>query len=145
MATLVDTNVLLRLMQPHSPHSAIAERALTALRGRHETLHLAPQNLFEFWTVSTRPLSENGLGLTVDAASRELTGLKRLFSVLPELPLQAEWERLVISLRISGKNSHDARLIAAINIHGLDSILTFNTRDFEKYPRIRVIDPATVL
>jgi predicted nucleic acid-binding protein len=32
MATLIDTNVLLRLTQPHHPHCALAERAVATLR-----------------------------------------------------------------------------------------------------------------
>jgi hypothetical protein len=40
MAILIDTNVLLRLMQPHHPQCAVAERAVAALRARNETLNV---------------------------------------------------------------------------------------------------------
>ena len=72
MAILIDTNILLRLLQPHHPHCSLAERALGTLRTRNETLNVAPQNLMEFWAVATRPTSENGLGLAVETAAGEL-------------------------------------------------------------------------
>ena len=45
---------------------------------------MAAQNLVEFWAAATRPEGENGLGMSVEAATRELAALKRLFSLLPE-------------------------------------------------------------
>src|ERR1035438_4900903 len=62
MATLVDTNVLLRLLQPEHPQYAIASMALAGLRRQESDLCIARQNLVEFWAVATRPVAENGLG-----------------------------------------------------------------------------------
>jgi predicted nucleic acid-binding protein len=144
MSVLLDTNILLRLLQPHHPHSPLAERALSTLRGRGEVLHLAAQNLVELWAVITRPTGENGLGLTTEQARAEIDALKQLFVLLPEVPLLEEWESLVVAYRVSGKNTHDARLVAAMKIHSVGSILTFNTQDFTRYRGIAVIDPKTV-
>ena len=144
MPTLVDTNVLLRLIQPQSPQAQIAERALRALRRDRDSLHIASQNIIEFWVVATRPVSENGLGLTIDQALHEVVRLKRFFILLRELPLQSEWERLVVTFRVSGKNGHDARLVAAMSVHRLDRILTFNVADFTRYTGIKVLDPKAV-
>ena len=103
MAVLLDTNILLRLLQPHHPHCPLAERALVTLRGRGEVLHLAAQNLVEFWAAITRPVDDNGLGYTTEQAIAEVDALKRLFILLPEVPLRQEWERLVVAYRVSGK------------------------------------------
>lgn len=144
MAILLDTNIILRLMQPLAPEAAIAERALIGLRREGEILCLVSQNLFEFWAVATRPTTANGLGLTIEQASREMTEIKQLFIPLPEMPLQSEWESLVLAFRTSGKSSHDARLVAAMNVHGLSRILTFNTADFLRYDKLTVIDPRKI-
>jgi predicted nucleic acid-binding protein len=144
MAVLVDTNVLLRLLQPRNPQAPIAERAVDSLRRRGEILCLASQNLVEFWAVATRQLTENGLGLTIEQAAAELNALRLFFTLLPEAPLQAEWERLITNYRVSGKTTHDARLVAAMLVHGMDSILTFNQQDFLRFGGITVLDPATV-
>jgi predicted nucleic acid-binding protein len=100
VAVLTDTNILLRLLQPHHPHCQIAERALDILRARNEVLNVTSQNVVEFWAASTRPFGENGLGLTIEQASKELDQVKRFWALLPEVSLLEEWERLVKSHRI---------------------------------------------
>jgi predicted nucleic acid-binding protein len=145
MAVLVDTNILLRMLQPHTAHAAIANRALDVLRARSEVLQIASQNLVEFWAVATRPAIVNGIGLTSEQAIQEVNALKRLFTLLPEVPLQSEWERLVTTYRVSGKNTHDARLVAAMMVHGTRNILTFNVQDFIRYPGITVLDPRMIV
>ena len=145
MAILIDTNILLRSLQPHHPHCAIVERAIGVLRTGNETLNVAAQNLIEFWAVATRPASENGLGITVENAAKELNVLKRLFSLLPETaPVFEEWERLVTTQRVLGKNTHDARIVATMNVHGISRILTFNIQDFTRYPGISAVHPETL-
>ena len=62
MATLADTNILLRSLHPEHPHYSIAENALSALRLRNETLCVAAQNLIEFWAVATRSRGDPALG-----------------------------------------------------------------------------------
>lgn len=140
MAVLLDTNILLRLIQPRHPHSQIAARALRKLRGYNLPLHITQQNIVEFWAVTTRPVLANGLGLTVDQVIAEGDAMKKLFQLLPELPLQIVWEKLVADHRVTGKNAHDARLVAAMTVHRIDSLLTFNVQDFSRYNEIRVLD-----
>jgi len=116
MAILIDTNILLRLLQPHHPHCSLVERAIGTLRTRNETLHVTPQNLMEFWAVATRPVNENGLGMTVESAAGELAAFQRLFTLLPETAsVFQEWARLVTTHQVSGKNTHDAHIAAAIS------------------------------
>jgi predicted nucleic acid-binding protein len=144
MAVLLDTNILVRLMNPLAAQAVMAERALNTLRAGDEELQITAQNLVEFWAVATRPVAENGLGLPVEQAIKEVTALKALFVLLPELPLQGEWERLVTQYSVSGKGCHDARLVAAMMVHGTDTILTFNVQDFSRYDGITVLDPRAV-
>jgi predicted nucleic acid-binding protein len=146
MALLVDTNILLRSVQTHHPHYAMVERAFAVLRSRDETLNVTVQNFVEFWAVATRPTgSENGLGMTPEDAMKELAVLKDLFPLLPEPSgLFDEWERLVATYRVSGKNTHDARLVAAMNLNGIARILTFNVQDFNRYQDIEALHPQSV-
>ena len=108
-------------------------------------LYVVPQNLVEFWVVATRPISQNGLGMTTGAADRELDRLKKTFRLLPETrELYSVWEALVTRYQVSGKPAHDARLVAAMIVHGLRSILTFDTKGFSRYAEIDVVHPADV-
>jgi predicted nucleic-acid-binding protein len=63
-ATLVDTDVLLRLLQPQHPQYSTAAKAVAELRQQRVDLCIAPQNLVEFWVVATRPVANNGLGMS---------------------------------------------------------------------------------
>lgn len=145
MTFLVDTNVLLRSAQPSHPMYEEAVNATNTLLGRGEELWLAPQNLIEFWNVYTRPVERNGLGHTVTEAETEVNRLKELFPMLLDLPaIYGEWERLVIAHAVMGVNVHDARLVAAMLVHGLTHILTFNTADFRRFSQITVVHPSEI-
>src|ERR1700726_931029 len=102
MATLADTNILLRSLHPEHPHYSIAENAPTALRLRNETLYIAAQNLIEFWAVATRSRDENGLGMTTARAAGGIATLRRFFRLLPSTPdVLDAWQRIVANLGIS--------------------------------------------
>jgi predicted nucleic acid-binding protein len=142
---LIDTNPLVRTLQPTHPQYEITLRAFEILRRQGRKLHIVPQNLVELWAVATRPVAYNGLGLSTAAALAELERLKGLFLLLPETPaIFPAWEALVSRHQVSGKPTHDARLVAAMQVHRLTSILTFNTPDFRRYD-IEVVDPTAVI
>jgi predicted nucleic acid-binding protein len=145
MSYLVDTNLLLRLVQPKNPHQREARRAFGILRRQAESLGVIPQNLIEFWAIATRPASNNGLDLSVAETARQIGKLKALFKLLPDSPdIFPEWERLVLQHQVSGKQAHDARLVAAMNVHRVTHLLTFNTDDFKRYDGSTVVSPLSV-
>ena len=124
---LIDTSTLLRTLQPSHPQRETARVAIKSLTARGRELHIVPQNLFEMWVVATRPVAQNGLGLSTTQAAAELMRLKSMFPLLPDTPaIYPVWESLVTQYRVSGKPAHDARLVAAMNVHGLTTILTFD-------------------
>jgi hypothetical protein len=61
---LVDTSVLVRTLQPHDPHFLAADRAIRLLPQRGTQMHIVPQSVYDLWVVATRPIQQNGLGLT---------------------------------------------------------------------------------
>ena len=105
-----------------------------------------PQNLIEVWAVATRPNdASNGLGMSIEQASDALRRFKDLFTMLEATPeIYRILEALVAQHRVAGKATHDARLVAAMQVHGLTSILTFNAGDFVRYPGITVVRPSSV-
>lgn len=106
---------------------------------------MAAQNLIELWVVATRPVGENGLGMTPAEAAAELARVKGLFFFLPETPaIYPAWETLVLDNSVSGKPAHDARLIAAMRTHNLTAVLTFDKTGFTRFPGIEVVHPAEV-
>lgn len=143
---LIDTSTLLRTLQPKHSQYETATRALGLLPTQGRELHIVPQNLVELWVVATRPVDQNGLGLSSAAAAEELKRIKGMFGLLPETPaLYQAWESLVIEHNVSGKPAHDARLVAAMKVHGLGAILTFDRTGFSRYPGIDVVHPLDVI
>jgi hypothetical protein len=100
---LIDTSTLLRTLQPSHPQREMARVAIKALTARGRDLHIVPQNLVEPWVVATRPVAQNGLGLSTTEAAAELLRLKSMFLLLPDTPaIYPVWESLVIQYRVSG-------------------------------------------
>src|SRR5687768_13060696 len=98
MRVLPDSNVFLRSIQPGHPHHAEADRAITHLLAAGDEVCIVLQNLYEFWSVATRPIAQNGLALPVARVNAEAARLKHLFTLLPDTPaILPEWERLVVA------------------------------------------------
>lgn len=143
MNVQLDTNILTRLAQPSHPLHAAALAALRDLQSAGHAISIVPQNLFEFWVVATRPISDNGLGLIVLEAKAELDKVRSAFVLLHDTPaLLDEWERLLVAHDCRGKPAHDARIVAAMNVHGVKGLLTFNVRDVARYAEVTVLDAA---
>ncbi len=131
MQILVDTNVLLRATDHGHSHQEIAAIALHTCQGAGHQLVIVPQVVYEFWVVATRPVDQNGMGLSVEDADRQTSELIQLFALLrDERRVFDHWLELVRLYRVQGKPAHDARLAAAMARHGLQGLLTFNVSDF---------------
>jgi predicted nucleic acid-binding protein len=135
MRVLIDTGVLLRLLDRADPLHLPIRQALRDLRSRGDVPVTSAQNIAEFWNVCTRPASaRGGYGLSVGEAERRLRVLERLFPVLTEnsgcYPL---WRNLVVAHGVQGVQVHDARLVALMQAHGISRILTLNVADFSRY------------
>ena len=145
MQTLTDTNLLLRFVDAAHPAYSVVYTAYENCRSQGQTLCIVPQNYYEFWVVATRPVENNGLGLTPKQTVEEFRRLEQGFTLLLDKPdLLAEWTQLVVDYDCKGKIAHDARLVAAMNTHGIDHLLTFNGADFRRFKHITVIDPADI-
>ena len=145
MIYLVDTNVLLRSIQQTDPMHADAKRAAATLTRQDQQLSIVAQNLIEFWAVATRPAVNNGLALSIDETARHVATFKRVFTLLADTPdIFLEWERLVEQHKVIGRRVHDTRLVAAMKVHNVTHLLTFNTDDFKRYDGITIVDPKDV-
>jgi predicted nucleic acid-binding protein len=139
---LIDTNILVRLVLPHDPLNPVATAALDELKRRGEKACVAPQNLVEFWSVATRPVEANGLGMTPDKANSELTRIEKMFRVLDDVAsVYKRWKDLVASHSVRGRQAHDARLVALMLEHKIKRIVTFNVDDFTRYSELVVLSP----
>lgn len=146
MIHVPDTNVLLRFAYRPDPQHAGVLSAIRKLKNGGNEIYILPQNCVEFWNVCTRPTSRNGFGLSIQQANHSLRLVERIFPLLPDnARVHQEWRKLVLSFGVSGVQVHDARIVAAILVHQVAHILTFNTLDFARYSSIGIfaVDPKT--
>ncbi len=145
MSVLVDTNVLLRRTQPDHPQYGVAVESVRGLLASGEPVYYMLQNIAEFWNVLTRPAANNGMGVSAATALVEVEKIERATELLPDTPaMYGEWKRLVVQHGVMGVKVHDARLVAAMNVHGVRRLLTFDAGDFARYG-IEVLQPPSVL
>jgi len=143
---LADTNLLLRIADPASQQHRIATDALAQLLARDDEVYLTPQNFIEFWAVATRPLEANGFGWTSGRTANEVTGLQARFPLLPDSPeVFTRWLELVKELPLRGKRVHDARLVAVLQAHAVEHLITFNASDFAAFSSVvSLVDPRSL-
>ena len=46
--------------------------------------------------------------------------------------------------KVSGKPTHDARIVAAMIVHKIENILTLNPNDFKRFSEIKAVRPKDV-
>ena len=142
---LLDSNVLLRWVKPdHKDYPSIVS-ATDAILQHDGVLCYTSQNLGEFWNACTRPVDRNGYGLSPQETDRLAKFFEERLRMLPDsLATHQEWRRLLVAHAVSGVQVHDARLVAAMRVHGVGRILTFNNRDFARYTEIDAVHPRSV-
>ncbi len=139
---LLDTNVLLRISNVFDPENRVLNDAAVQLSAGGTKLCCALQNVAEYWNVSTRPLANNGFGLSPAETSDRLNLLGHELHVLPEPSgTFAVFRNLLITHQVRGVQVHDARLAAVMIVNGISQILTFNDSDFTRYSGINAINP----
>lgn len=133
------------MAQPDHPMHAEALQAVETLIRAGDQVFIVAQNVAEFWNVATRPVANNGLGFSVQEAHEEV---KRFSTILPLLPetdrIYPEWLRLVVLHSVSGVKVYDARLVAAMSVHGVTRLLTFNAEDFTRYTNFEIFRPMDI-
>ena len=145
MAVLVDTNVLIFSIQHGHPWQEASIRAIQTLLAEGEIVCVLPQNIAEFWNVGTRPTDKNGLGLRSLETEERLRHLDRILTVLYDNPAcYLQWRKFVVQHDVKGIQVHAARIAAAMQVHDVSRILTYNPRDFVRYGDIASVRPDAI-
>ena len=108
MKVLIDANILLRVAQPTMASHAASLAALTQLANADYDLCLVPQSIYEYWVVATRPITVNGLGLTIAVVDQQIQDLLSRFTLLhDERGRLAHWYKFVATNSVHGRLAHD--------------------------------------
>ncbi|MFN0120275.1 MAG: type II toxin-antitoxin system VapC family toxin [Blastocatellia bacterium] len=147
MPYLIDSNIFLRIAGRNDPDRQMCINALLYLAGQKEALYYSTQNLVEFWNVCTRPATaRGGLGLSIPVTERKARLIERRFRLLTEnAATHQEWRRLVAAHAVHGVEVHDTMLAAVMRVYNIPNLLTFDKKDFKRFPGVRAISPPEVL
>ena len=141
-ACLLDTNDLIHLISAGTPEHAAATAAVGRILASGSRVVIAPQSIYEFWSVATRPVAANGLGWTVDRAESAVETFRGKFPILHEPPeVLWIWLGLVVSFDLKGKRIHDAHLLATMKANGVSTLLTLNASDFPAMDDLAILTP----
>ncbi|HQF02905.1 MAG TPA: PIN domain-containing protein [Phycicoccus sp.] len=128
---IVDTNVLLAATDAsRGSHVAATE----FLRLDPRSVALTPQIVREYLVVATRPPEVNGLGLSPARAAANVEEFLGIATLLREG--MASTSRLLTFMAdglSSGKQVHDANVVACALAHGVAAIVTDNVRHFARF------------
>src|SRR5436309_3005224 len=135
MRYLLDSGVLLRLLNREAALHGVVRQAVRKLNDQNHECVTSLQNLCEFWNVCTRPeTARGGLGLKFDEAHRRLRTIERIATVLPDLPTMLErWKELIVQHKVQGVQVHDTRLVALMDVYQVSNLLTLNPSDFQRF------------
>ena len=140
---VLDTNVLLAATDKGRPEHARAVAALDDWPAAGATLYSSGQILREYMAVASRPVQDNGLGLAQTDAVANARALRGRLRLLAEDDRVSE--RLLAPLdevACTGKQVHDANVVATMLVHGIDTLVTLNLDDYTRYgEQVTVIPP----
>jgi predicted nucleic acid-binding protein len=91
-------------------------------------------------------VNRNGFGLSPSETDRRARKFEAELYLLPDsIFVHEEWRRMLVDYGVSGVQVHDARLAAAMRVHDVKRILTFNAQDFCRYKGIEAVLPQSVI
>lgn len=142
---ILDTNVLLAATDEARAEHGSAIVALDEWPASGMTLYTSGQIMREYLAVATRPVPHNGLGLERSAAAGNVRALRLRLRLLAESAKVGErLLELIDEIDCTGKQVHDANVVATMLVHGIDTIVTRNVADFARFDhhvRIRGLAP----
>lgn len=146
MRYLLDTGIVVRFLHRSDPLHGAIRQTLRELKQQGHSFVTARQNIVEFWNVCTRPATaRGGFGLTFEETARRLRIIERLVDVLSEPEsVYLRWKRLVLAYRVTGRQVHDARIVAVMATYRIRRIITLNSTDFARYG-VDVMTPSIAI
>lgn len=76
---------------------------------------------------------------------QEVGNIEKSLTLLPDIPaIYGAWKQIVAAHKVQGVKVYDARLVAIMSVYAVQSLLTFNADDFERFSTIRAIHPSSL-
>ena len=141
MKVLLDTNILIYLVNPASHYHQTSRTAVETLVDHGDTMCVAPQTIAEFWNIVTRP-SPRGLSWTASQTRKAIGEWESAFLLLDEAPdIYPLWRDRCAANNITGARVFDVRLAVIAEKYDIDKVMTFNATDFASLTTVVMLTP----
>ncbi len=136
----VDTNVLLTATDESRLLHSEALKLLAGTVSRDKRLATSGQVVREYLVVATRPIENNGLGLSAADAEVNVSEFLRGLELFDETEaVSMRLRQLATTHNLRGKRLHDANIVATMAVHGIHTLLTQNGTDFAPFNEIAIV------
>ncbi|MGH9301254.1 MAG: type II toxin-antitoxin system VapC family toxin [Acidimicrobiales bacterium] len=138
----MDTNILLAATDEARQQHEMAIAAINVWPASGLVLYTSGQIMREYLAVATRPVKRNGLGMARGDAIANVRALRARLTLLAEdTKVSDRLIGLLEAVECSGKQIHDANVVATMLVHGIDTVVTMNVDDFSRFgDHVRVAD-----
>jgi predicted nucleic acid-binding protein len=129
----VDTNILVYANLAQSPFHSQAVHRLRELEGHGCALTASRQVLREYLAVMSRPdvFTE---AIPLSSLIMDVKNFAAGLVILDDTELvTCKLLELIERFSVTGKQVHDANIVATMLVHDLPTLLTHNTKDFTRY------------
>src|SRR5215469_815155 len=141
---MLDTNVFLSATDEGRAEHRQAMLVFNDMAGRGTTLYASGQVMREYLAVATRPIGNNGLGLKQAHALANARAFRTRTTLLAEDSAVADrLLDLLSEVPCSGKQVHDANVVATMLVHGIGRLITINVADFTRFEDRIVLMPLS--
>jgi len=131
---VLDTNVLLAATDQARLEHEQAVAAINVWPASGLVLYTNGQILREYLAVATRPVDQNGLGMPRPDAVANVRALRARLNLLAEdIKVSDRLLELLETVECTGKQVHDANVVATMLVHGIDTVVTMNVDDFARF------------
>lgn len=131
---VVDTNVLVAATDESRRGHRRAVEVLDDWPTVGTVLYTSGQILREYLAVATRPLDMNGMGVSSEDAIANVRSLRGRLHLLAENTKVADHLLVLLAeVPCSGKQVHDANIVATMLVHGVGAIVTADEAHFARF------------
>jgi predicted nucleic acid-binding protein len=128
MKLFLDTNILVYSLSPLSIFYLAVVKTLDRLGKAGAIFYIAPQTIYEFWVVATRPVVNGGLGYSPSVTRRAIRYFIEKYNLLDDnFATMDDALDLAEAEGVTGRRIHDARLVAVMRAHGIRNVLSFDS------------------
>ena len=137
----IDTNILVYANNSLSPFCTIARAKLQDIIVIYSEVWVSRQIFREFASVVSREMLAIGKA-DFDKLEKTIRRFEQDFQIAEDgQAITHRWLRLLEETNSAGKQVHDANITATMLVYGIDSILTHNIADFQRFSHLITVVP----